>query len=228
IKLGDILAETGKYDEALVLFTLLSDLYPENATIQHRIARVYEALHRHAEAMQSLKKEVELREKDALTTPSGKSWYLLGNARAHLHLWDTAVSAYRKSYEIQPLPDTRFCLGHSLILSGDVDEGKAEIFKAVDENGKDLQFLLKIGDALTDLGFYDDAITVYTKALEVRNVRADTWAAIAYALMKLGKKDEARAFFEMAKASAAIREMPWADKLHKSEKTECLDKELEN
>ena len=228
IKVGDILAKTGKFDEALVLFTLLASLYPDNATIQHRMAGIYEALHRPADALQALKKEVELREKALLSSASGKSWYLLGETRAHLQQWEEATAAYRKSFEIQPLPDTRFRLGNALIKSGNVEEGKAELFKAVEENGKDLQFLLKIGDAFTDLAMYDDAITVYTRALEVRNVRADTWAAIAYALLKLEKKEEARAFFEMAKASAAVREMPWADKLHKSEKTEYLDKELAN
>jgi predicted ATPase len=33
-------------------------------------------------------------------------------------------------------------------------------------------------------------------------------------------------FFEMAKASSSVRELPWADKLHKSEKTNALDAAL--
>ena len=228
IKVGDILAKTGKFDEALVLFSLLAGTNPENATIQHRMARVYTALHRPAEALKALKNEAELREKTALTAATGKSWYLLGKTKEALQLWDEAVIAYRQSLGLEPLAETRFQLGCALIHAGGSAEGKTEIYQAVEEKGKDLHFLLKVGDAFTDFGLYDDAITVYTKALEVRNVRADTWAAIAYALLKLGKKDEARAFFEMAKASAAVREMPWADKLHKSEKTDFLDKELAN
>ena len=39
----------------------------------------------------------------------------------------------------------------------------------------------------------------------------------------MNQKDDARAFFEMAKATGSMRELPWADKLHKSYKTEALD-----
>ncbi|MDO5844957.1 MAG: hypothetical protein Q4Q53_07425, partial [Methanocorpusculum sp.] len=60
----------------------------------------------------------------------------------------------------------------------------------------------------------------------LRSVHAEAWIGIAFALLKTNRKDEAKAFFEMAKASSAVRELPWEDKLHKSFKTDELDKEL--
>ncbi len=85
---------------------------------------------------------------------------------------------------------------------------------------------MKVAYVITYLELYEDAIGYYTKALELRTVHADAWAGIAYDLLKMGNTADAKAFFEMAKASAAVRELPWADKLHRSDKTKALDAEL--
>jgi len=171
-------------------------------------------------------KEVVCRRKVLETTENARNWYLLGDTLANLKRWDEAETAFRRSLELEDIGNTSLRLGSILIQLGKTEDGKKFISHYANNAGQSLRAILQIGDVMTNLGQYDDAITYYTKALEIRNVRADTWTAIAYALLMKGQKKEAKAFFEMAKASAAIRELPWADKMHKSDKTTILDREL--
>ena len=87
---------------------------------------------------------------------------------------------------------------------------------------------MRIGAVLVMQNKTEEGLAEFAKAaaFELRSVHADAWAGIAYDLLKMGKTADAKAFFEMAKASSSIRELPWADKLHKSEKTKALDEAL--
>lgn len=226
LKSGEMLLRLGKKEEAIAFFTGLSEEYPENADVMHRIGTVLIALDRKEEATAYFEREVKSRLQTLKQTETARNWYLLADTQAFLGRWDEAEQGFRKSFELEDTGNAALRLGAVLIQEGKVEEGKVLIAKAGEKAGRNLRAVLQIGDVMTSFGRYDDAITYYTKALEIRNVRADTWTAIAYALFMKGQKDEAKAFFAMAKASAAVRELPWADKMHKSEKTEVLDREL--
>ena len=114
-------------------------------------------------------------------------------------------------------------LGSARVMNGKPAEGVAEYETAAEISGENFSLLSEIAESATKFKMYDAAIRVYTRALAVRNINGDAWAGIAYALLMLNQKDDARAFFEMAKATGSMRELPWADKLHKSYKTEALD-----
>lgn len=178
IRVGDMLGKMGKYDEALVLYSLLAADNPEDPVFQHRMVKVYEALGRPADAASALAREMELREKIVQSNPGAKDWLMYA---------DTKAAAF---------------------------------------DSEDFAFLMMQADVLTRLELFEESIHYYSKALELRSVHADAWAGIAYDLLKMGQIEEAKAFFEMAKASSSLRELPWADKLHKSEKTNALDAAL--
>jgi len=226
IKSGDMLVKLGKNAEALTFFTELSNQYPENAAVMHRLGQVFSAQNNNEKANTYFNKEIACRRKTLESKETARNWYLLADTLAYMNQWEDAETAFRRSLEIENIGDTSLRLGSILIQQGKIEEGKVFISQYAEKNGRNLRAVLQIGDIMTTFGQYDDAITYYTKALEIRNVRADTWTAIAYALLMKGQKQEAKAFFEMAKASAAIRELPWADKMHKSDKTVILDREL--
>lgn len=225
-KVGDMLGYLGKYDEALVLYTLLMSRYPLDPGLYRRVAIVYAALGRVGDAAKALAKELELRQRIVIEAPSASALYKFADTKARLHLWDEAEEAFRTSLEMEESADTHMRLGAVLAELGQTDEAKKEFARAADMDPRDFLFLMKQADVLTKLGMFEDSITYYTRALELRSVHADAWAGIAYALLRMKKTDEAKAFFEMAKASAAVRELPWADKLHKNAKTDALDAEL--
>ena len=54
LRAGDMLAYLGKYDEALVYYTLLSSKYPENADLLHNKGKVLHHLGRTSDAMNTI------------------------------------------------------------------------------------------------------------------------------------------------------------------------------
>lgn len=226
IKVGDMLGRMQKFDEALVLYSLLAADHPENPSIQHRMVAVYEALGRPADAAAALAREMELREKIVREKPTAKDWKLYADTKARLALWAEAEAGFRESLALEESGEIHLRIGAVLVMQKKTEEGLAEFAKAEAVDPTDFAFLLTQADVLTRLELYEESILYYSKALELRSVHADAWAGIAYDLLQMGKLDEAKAFFEMAKASSTIRELPWADKLHKSEKTAALDEAL--
>lgn len=227
IRVGDMLGRMQKYDEALVLYSLLAADHPENPAIQHRMVRVYEALGRPADAAAALARELEIREKIVQGEPLAKDWVLYADTKARLCLWDEAEKAFRNALALEETAEIHMRIGAVLVMLDKTEEGLAEFAKAAAFDPEDFAFLLRQADVLTHLELYEESIHYYSKALELRSVHADAWAGIAYDLLKMGQIEEAKAFFEMAKASSAVRELAWADKLHKSEKTKALDEALQ-
>ena len=226
IRVGDMLGMMQKFDEALVLYSLLASDHPENPSIQNRMVRVYEALGRPADAAAALAREMELREKIVQEAPTAKDWLLYADTKARMALWADAEDAFRSALALEETAEIHMRIGAVLVMQNKTEEGLAEFAKAAAFDPEDFAFLLMQADVLTRLELYEESIHYYSKALELRSVHADAWAGIAYDLLKMGKTADAKAFFEMAKASSSIRELPWADKLHKSEKTKALDEAL--
>lgn len=223
IRVGDTLAYQKQFDKALVLYSLLSTNYPDDPSILNRMVKVYEALGRFEDAKNTRTREMEVRENIVKANPTANDWLKYADTKAHLFLWEEAEDAFRKSLALEETAEIHMRLGATLVMEKRVEEGIAEFEKAADIGKNDFSFLMMQADVLTRIEQYEESIKCYTKALNLRSVHADAWAGIAYDLLKMGEIDDAKAFFEMAKASASVRELPWADKLHKSEKTKVLD-----
>ena len=223
IRQCDILFFRGKTAEAEAKAESLLRQYPDDPEIRHRLFLIYEDEGKSLKADDALKQECVLRKSLAEKTSGALEWLLYGRACLQKKAYADAVSAAEKSLSLEKGPDACLLLGEAHGKAGEISAAKKAFSDAVSCEPKNLSLLLETADIMTELSFYDEAVSLYTRALELRNIRADTWSSLAYALLKLGKKEEAKAFFEMAKASAAVRELKWPDKLHKSEKTRALD-----
>jgi len=222
-QVGDMLGYMGKFDEALVLYTLLANTHPDEPGLYKRMATVHHHLKRFPEEMNSTAKELALRKKAADEHPDASNWFKYGDVLARCRMWTEAKDAFSKALCLEENAETHLRIGEMLYHMNEMEGALTGFAKAADFDKRDFIFLIHLADYLTKLGLYEESIRYYTKALELRSVHADAWIGIAYNLLKLNQLEEANAFFEMAKASAAIRELPWADKLHKSEKTNVLD-----
>lgn len=222
-RVADMLGYMGKHDEALVIYSLLASKYPEEAGLYKRMATVHIYLKHSDEAAASTKKELQLRAKAVETSPGAISWFTYADALSRSGQWNEAKKAFDKALSYEENAHTHLRIGDALIKLGETAGALEAFAKAAAFDKRDFAFLMELADHLTKIGLYEESIRYYTKALELRSVHADAWVGIAYNLLKLDQHDEAKAFFEMAKATAAIRELPWADKLHKSEKTNALD-----
>ncbi len=220
---GDMLGYLGKYDEALVLYTLLALSHPDEPGLYKRMATVHHHLNRPAEEMMSTSKELILRKKVVDEHPDASAWFKYADALFRCERYDEAKEAFLQALTYEENAQIHLRLGETLYKLNDVPGALGQFDEAARFDPRDFAFLVQMADHLTNLGLYDASITYYTKALDLRSVHADTWVGIAYDLLKLGRLEEANAFFEMAKASDAVRELPWADKLHKSQKTAALD-----
>ena len=223
-RVADMLGYMGKHDEALVIYSLLASKYPEEAGLYKRMATVHTYLKHPDEASASTKKELQLRVKAVEKSPGAVSWFTYADALSRTDQWAEAKKAFDKALSYEENAQTYLRIGDALINLGETDAALDRFAKAAAFDERDFAFLMDLADHLTEIRLYEESIRYYTKALELRSVHADAWVGIAYDLLKLDQHDEAMAFFEMAKATAAIRELPWADKLHKSEKTNALDK----
>ncbi|MDV0441284.1 tetratricopeptide repeat protein [Methanorbis furvi] len=225
LKAGDMLAYLGKHDEALVYYTLLSSKYPENADLLHRKAKILRHLKRESDSMETIVEEIRLRKEEVQRSPTAVSYAKLAAAYKRISLWQEAAEMYAQAVTLDPTnPGYHMFLGSALITNGKTDEGVAEYEKAANLSYEDFPSLMRVAESATKFGQYDEAIRLYTRALAVRNINGDAWVGIAYALLMMKNAADAQAFFEMAKATGSMREIPWADKLHKSYKTEALDK----
>lgn len=225
LRAGDMLAYLGKYDEALVYYTLLSSKYPDNADLLHNKGKVLHHLGRTTDAMNTILEEIRLRKEMTGRSPDAGSYAKFAAAYKRIGMWREAEEAYAEAVRLAPEnPEYHMFLGSSLVMNGKSADGVAEYEAAAELSGGDFSLLLEIAESATKFKMYEAAIRIYTQALVVRNINGDAWAGIAYALLMLDQKTEAQAFFEMAKASTSMREIPWADKLHKSYKTEALDR----
>ncbi|MDO5846930.1 MAG: tetratricopeptide repeat protein [Methanocorpusculum sp.] len=228
LRIGDMLFFRGKTAEAAKVMEKLAEEYPDEPDVYHRLYVIYGADKKKTAAENALDKEISFRKVRAEKTKGAAEYLLLGTVYLEKKTYGEVIAAAKKSLSVEESPDAYLLLGIAYAKDGRLSEAKEAFIKGISCEPKNLTFILEIADTLTELGFFDDAVSAYTKALELRNIRADTWASLAYALLMLGKKEEAQAFFEMAKASAAVRELKWADKLHKSDKTRALDEAFGN
>ncbi|MFM8410908.1 MAG: tetratricopeptide repeat protein [Alphaproteobacteria bacterium] len=111
-----------------------------------------------------------------------------------------AERAFRRGLEIAPDDaEIRNSLGWTLFQSGRSAEAVAEYERAIASDPKHGKAHANLGLALVELGRLDEAASHYRASIEIEP-RAEIWSDLAFAQMRMGEFDEARASCEKALA----------------------------
>jgi Flp pilus assembly protein TadD len=130
----------------------------------------------------------------------------LGQAFAAKRDWGSAISAFRKALELNPLyVDTRNDLGYALIMSGDRDAGKKEFLSAFSDpmNPAPEISAFNLGRALLEEKNYAEAANWFRSSLSRNKAYAAPYLLLAETLVTMGRNDEA-----IAQLEAGVRDAP--------------------
>jgi tetratricopeptide (TPR) repeat protein len=130
----------------------------------------------------------------------------LGQAYAAKQKWGDAISAFRKSLELNPYyVDVRNDLGMALMLSGDHDAGKKEFLAAFGDptNPTPEISARNLGQAYMEEKNYPEAMNWFRTSLNRNKGYADAYMGLGTALINLGRLEEA-----IAQMEAGVKELP--------------------
>ena len=130
----------------------------------------------------------------------------LGQAYAAKQKWGDAISAFRKSLELNPYyVDVRNDLGMALMLSGDHDGGKKEFLAAFGDptNPTPEISARNLGQAYLEEKNYPEAMNWFRTSLNRNKGYSDAYMGLGTALLNLGRLEEA-----IAQLEAGVKELP--------------------
>jgi Tfp pilus assembly protein PilF len=130
----------------------------------------------------------------------------LGQAFAAKRDWGSAISAFRKALELNPLyVDTRNDLGYVLIMSGDRDGGKKEFLSAFSDpmNPAPEISAVNLGRALLEEKNYAEATNWFRSSISRNKAFGSPYLYLAETLVTMGRNEEA-----VAQLEAGVRDAP--------------------
>jgi Flp pilus assembly protein TadD len=184
--LAGILVEQGRNTEAALQAKASLAIRPDNPVPMVYLGRALEGLGRPREAAVQFERALE-------HVPGSTSILLdLGTALADAGDHHGARARYRQALETDPgsLP-ARNNLGTELLRAGDFEEAAALLCAAEVERSDDLLLHFNCGVALTALQRYDDAVVQFRRAVEIDPRHVQSWRALASALERSGRLDQA-------------------------------------
>jgi len=135
----------------------------------------------------------------ACTQDNYMAYSNLGNALLKNGRTDEAMSAYKKSMEINPkYAVTYYNMGLALFQKGEVDEAIASYQKAIENNPEYADPENNLGNALLQKGELDQAISHYRRAVELKPGLAEISYNLGGALLQKGDLDGAVASYQKA------------------------------
>ncbi len=130
----------------------------------------------------------------------------LGQAFAAKRDWGSAISAFRKALELNPLyVDTRNDLGYVLIMSGDRDAGKKEFLAAFSDpmNPAPEISAFNLGRAFLEEKNYGEAANWFRASINRNKAYPSPYLLLAETLVATGRNDEA-----VGQLEVGVREAP--------------------
>lgn len=128
----------------------------------------------------------------------------LGASLAREGQFETAESHYRQALAGRPTAEAHNGLGFALDRLGRTDEAIAEFKTAIEMDPQDVSAYNNLAGTLARLGKLDEAVTYYRRSIATRPNTA-AYYALGGILQTQGKKAEAAAEFDKARALAAAR-----------------------
>lgn len=178
-----LLMEVRQFGKALDQFELLVDREPENVDVLYALGLLYLQSSRLEEAETLFKK---LSAQEHLTDTSN---YYLGRIAEEKRLYDEAGAWYQGVYKGEHYFDAQVRLAMLLARKGQVDEARNHLQSIRSRSGQQALLIVQAeGDLLIQAGRYEEAIAVYTEALE-DGYNPDLLYARAMAAEKTGRLD---------------------------------------
>ncbi len=178
-----LLMEVRQFGKALDQFELLVDREPENIDVLYALGLLYLQSNRLDEAETLFTK---LSVQEHLTDTSN---YYLGRIAEEKRLYDEAGAWYQGVYKGEHYFDAQVRLAMLLARNGQVDEARNHLQSIRSRSGQQALVIVQAeGDLLIQAGRYEEAITVYTEALE-DGYNPDLLYARAMAAEKTGRLD---------------------------------------
>jgi tetratricopeptide (TPR) repeat protein len=196
--LGTALQKQGRYEEALKAFDKAVQLKPDDADLWRNLGDILIDLDRPGEAILSFQHALKLnpRHWDA----ANKSGHLL----YRLERFEDALAHFNLCDELQPNRALTLKI-RALTLRGlkRLDESLADNRRAYELDPADPDTCNNIGDVLLLLGWQDEAVEWFDKALKLQPDFIPALTNKAHALTQLHRFDEAFAIYERLKRTGA-------------------------
>jgi tetratricopeptide (TPR) repeat protein len=188
------LIAAGRLDEATAALQDNGPAPSPDDSARARIARggIAERAGRLAEARREYAAAIEgtLSGRSALYVAIGRVAQVDGDS-------DGAIDAFAQAVRLNPdSPVVRRELGSALLAGGRFDDAFTELVAALLISPKDVEVLAAIGQLFLDSDRAQDAIAPLRRALAVKADRFQTHYALAVALSRTGRTDEAKQEFE--------------------------------
>ena len=178
-----LLMEVRQFDKALDQFELLVAREPENIDVLYALALLYLQSNRLEQAETLFKK---LSAQEHLTDTAN---YYLGRIAEEKRQYDEAGDWYQGVYKGEHYFDAQVRLAMLLARKGQVDEARNHLQSIQSRSGQQALVIVQAeGDLLIQAERYEEAIAVYTKALE-DGYNPDLLYARAMAAEKIGRLD---------------------------------------
>ena len=178
-----LLMEVRQFGKALDQFELLVDREPENIDVLYALGLLYLQSNRLEEAETLFRK---LSAQEHLTDTSN---YYLGRIAEEKRLYDEAGAWYQGVYKGEHYFDAQVRLAMLLARKGQVDEARNHLQSIRSRSGQQALVIVQAeGDLLIQAGRYEEAIGVYTEALD-DGYNPDLLYARAMAAEKTGRLD---------------------------------------
>ncbi len=180
--LGNIYANTRRWDDAIRHFKEASRLNPENADVLFELGKVQYRAGQFRDAKQSFEGAVYL------VRDYAKAWFNLGLTENRLNNPAGAVTAFSNTVKYSPdLVSAYFALANAYRAKGDLGKAEENYKIAVTRDPENVNYNLYHGINLFDQGKSSDAEAYFKVAAGLDSTRADVFYNLALARIKLNQ-----------------------------------------
>jgi tetratricopeptide (TPR) repeat protein len=189
------MARNQDYATEVAMWESVARIAPDNGRAHQNLGRAYMMAGRPQDALESLKRAVEINPYHA------KAHVNLGNLFLMDGQVDRAIPHYEAAAEINPelsAPHTN--LGALYLNTRDYGKAIEHLRKAVSIDKRDADARRNLGLAYVRTGRPDEAIELFREATRINPEFADAWCSLGLALERLDRRDEAIEAFRRAVA----------------------------
>ena len=190
LKLGDVLAQQGSLDEAIVHYREALKIQPNDPEVRVSLGCSLQQQGKTDDAIVQFQQAVQIKPDDA---PAHND---LGDLLAQQGKTDEAIIQFQQSLQFNPdYAQAHYNLANALLQQGKADEAITQFQQAIQIKPDYAEACYNLGNTFFRKGEVDTAIVQYQQALLIRPDYVNARYNLGYALLQNGRVDEAVAEF---------------------------------